>query len=73
MFNTEEVLIKHSHAYAQIINLIELSRYHKEHCAQSNCGVSIYLVKQVVDKLIRYTFPQERQDIILKVQEFKWL
>lgn len=64
----------HSLAYAEIMNLIALVEHHKQTCTnEPPCGVSIYLVKRTVEKMIVRLYPQERQDIILKITEMKWI
>lgn len=62
---------RHSQAYMEIINLINLANDHRSKCDES-CHVSLHLLKFTVDRLIKSVWSNERQDIILKITETKW-
>lgn len=61
------VLVNHSTAYCEIINLLNLAEHHRQFC-DGSCAASLYLVQRTARRLLAYTWPNERQDIILKIQ-----
>jgi hypothetical protein len=64
----------HSLAYAEIMNLMELVRHHQASCNNdAECRVSIYLVRRTIEKMMYKLYLQEKQDVILKITEMKWM
>ena len=72
MIDMFEKVSKHSWAYAEICNIIELADFHRENCHTSNCNVSLYLAKRTLDRLLSHVRNWEKQDAILKVTSFNW-
>jgi len=48
-----------SASYAEIINLMHTSKWHKKNCMDSDCHVSLHQLRQTANRLLQYVAVNE--------------
>lgn len=59
----------HSIAWNEIVNLCNLAAYCQENLSFDHKSTAMFLLKCTTFRLIKHVWPQERQDVILRITE----
>ena len=59
-----------SRAYAELHNLKNAADFHKEHCQQSDCNVTLLSLKWTAHRLITHVWSTEKKAAIELVEQF---
>ena len=60
----------YSGAYTELTNLLNVALYHKAHCTDADCGVTLFSLRKTGRRLVNYVWPQERKAAIEIWEQF---
>lgn len=60
-----------SKAHMMIMNLVRISEHHKKICNQSDCGVSLWAIKQAANHLLKDARVTELEELSKQIEDME--
>jgi hypothetical protein len=64
MSDVQHFVTQYSAAYVELVNLKYAAIFHKAHCTNSDCNVTLFSLRKTAQRLLRRVYPHEKKAAI---------